>query len=67
MHTIKSDPPPNPTAEPLKFRERDRPKLGASTIQYVGRSEPRVPVPMVLAGIAALAAAIIAFLHFFGT
>jgi hypothetical protein len=67
MHTRKPDPPPNPPAEPLKFREKDRARLGASTIKYVGRNEPSVPVPMALAGLAALAAAIIAFLHFFGT
>ncbi len=35
-----------------------------SSIEYVGRSEPKVPLPILLLGFAAVAAAIIAFIHF---
>jgi hypothetical protein len=35
-----------------------------SSIEYVGRREARVPLPILLLGFVAVAAAIIAFLHF---
>jgi uncharacterized integral membrane protein len=35
-----------------------------SSIEYVGRKESRVPLPMLFLGFAAMAAVIIAFVHF---
>jgi hypothetical protein len=40
------------------------PSAPSSSIHYVGRKEPRIPVPVLLVGLAAVAAAVIAFLHF---
>ena len=35
-----------------------------SSIEYVGRKESRVPLPMLFLGFVAMAAVIIAFVHF---
>ena len=35
-----------------------------SSIEYVGKKKPRAPLPILFLGFVAVAAAIIAFLHF---
>jgi len=54
-----------PAAESPKPRGISRQEREAGSIRYVRKSDPQVPVPIVLSGIVAVAAAIILFLHFF--
>jgi len=66
MPTSNPDSPSNaPAAEPPRPRGKSCSETGASSIQYIGRKEPQVPVPVVLLGLVAVAGAIIAFLHYF--
>ena len=66
MPTTNPDSQSNaPAAEPPRPRGKTHSEMGASSIQYVGRREPQVPVPVLLMGLVALAGAIIAFLHYF--
>jgi len=68
MPTKSPDSPSNiPGDEPLRPRGDTRSELGASSIQYARIKEPRVPVPILLAGLVVAAAAIILFLHFYRT
>lgn len=53
--------------EAPKLSGRGRPELGGSSIHYVGAKDPRVPVPIVLLILVALAGAAIAVLRHFGT
>ena len=65
MPTGNPIPPSNrPAAEPLGFRGGSGPDMKESSIEYVGRKESRVPLPMLFLGFAAVAAVIIAFVHF---
>lgn len=65
MPTREPEPSSNrPVTEPLRPRGGSSPVTRESSIEYIGRKEPRVPVPILLLGSVALAAAIVAFLHF---
>ena len=65
MPTGNPIPPSNrPATEPLGFRGGSGPDMKESSIQYVGKKESRVPLPMLFLGFVAVAAVIIAFVHF---
>lgn len=53
-----------PADEPPRPRGGSRSEPAASSIQYLRIKEARVPVPILLVGLLAVAAAIIVFLHF---
>jgi hypothetical protein len=57
-------PSSTPVTESLRPRGGIIPEMKEGGIEYVGRREPRVPLPILLLGLVAVAAAIIAFLHF---
>jgi hypothetical protein len=65
MPTRNSEPSPNSLAtESLGTRGGNIPETGKSSIVYIGRKEPRVPVTILIIGFVAVAAAIAAFVHF---
>jgi hypothetical protein len=57
-------PSDKPVTESPGPRGKNSPAIEESSIEYVGRREPRVPLPVVFFGLVAVAAAIVAFLHF---
>jgi len=65
MHTRNPESPSGrPVTEAPGTLERSSPEMKESSIEYVGRSEPKIPLPVLFLGFAAAAAIIIAFLHF---
>ena len=52
-----------PVTESLKPRVESSPEARESSSEFVGKREPRVPLPILSLGFAAVAAAIAAFLH----
>lgn len=52
-----------PASESLEAQGKGIPETRESSIEYVGRKEPRVPLPILFLGFAAIAAAIIAFVR----
>jgi len=53
----------SPSTHAPKQGELSGSELGASSIQYIGAKESRVPVPIVIAGLVALVVAIVVFLR----
>jgi hypothetical protein len=65
MSAKNHEPPSNGSVtESLTPRGGGSTEMRESSIEYVGRKEPQVSVPIILLSIAAVAGAIAAFLHF---
>jgi hypothetical protein len=65
MPTRTPEPTSNrPVIDSLGPQGGSSPKREESSIEYVRKREPRVPLPILFLGFVAIAAAIIAFLYF---